>query len=118
VEGGPLGLTPTLALTLVQALTLTLTLALALTLTLTLALALAVWKAGSVVETIWNVRANHGGGYQYRLCPLQAANPNPNPNPSPSPSPNPNTLTLTLTPTDCARCRPSSLKRASRRALV
>ena len=32
----------------------------------------AVWKAGSVVETIWSIRANHGGGYQYRLCPLQA----------------------------------------------
>ena len=106
MEGGPLGLAPTLTLTLVQALTLALT------------LALTVWKAGSVVETIWNVRANHGGGYQYRLCPLQAANPDPNPNPSPSPSPNPNTLTLSLTRTDCARCRPSSLRRASRRALV
>jgi len=30
----------------------------------------AVWRAGSVVETMWAVRANHGGGYQYRLCPL------------------------------------------------
>jgi len=30
----------------------------------------AVWKAGSTVEAIWNVRANHGGGYIYRLCPL------------------------------------------------
>jgi len=29
----------------------------------------AVWKAGSVVETRWSIRANHGGGYQYRLCP-------------------------------------------------
>ena len=27
-----------------------------------------VWKAGATVETIWSVRANHGGGYQYRLC--------------------------------------------------
>ena len=26
----------------------------------------AVWRASSVVETIWNVRANHGGGYQCR----------------------------------------------------
>ena len=26
----------------------------------------AVWKAGSVVETMWSLRANHGGGYQYR----------------------------------------------------
>ena len=30
----------------------------------------AVWKAGSVVETRWSVRANHGGGWQFRLCPL------------------------------------------------
>lgn len=29
-----------------------------------------VWKAGETVETKWNIRANHGGGYQYRLCPL------------------------------------------------
>eukprot|EP01079_Euglenida_sp_SAG-EU17-18_P004565 gene4565-829_t len=29
-----------------------------------------VWKAGSNVTTGWSVRANHGGGYQYRLCPL------------------------------------------------
>jgi len=29
-----------------------------------------VWEAGSVVETRTNFRANHGGGYQYRLCPL------------------------------------------------
>eukprot|EP00051_Salpingoeca_urceolata_P005916 m.78800 g.78800 ORF g.78800 m.78800 type:complete len:112 (+) comp14598_c0_seq5:73-408(+) len=28
-----------------------------------------VWKAGDVVETAWSIRANHGGGYQYRLCP-------------------------------------------------
>jgi len=27
-----------------------------------------VWKAGSTVETKWSIRANHGGGYQYRLC--------------------------------------------------
>lgn len=32
----------------------------------------AVWKAGSVVETMWSLRANHGGGYQYRLCPLSS----------------------------------------------
>lgn len=31
----------------------------------------AVWKVGSTVETMWNVRANHGGGFQYRLCPLE-----------------------------------------------
>uniref|UniRef100_A0A7S4B7Q2 Chitin-binding type-4 domain-containing protein n=1 Tax=Chrysotila carterae TaxID=13221 RepID=A0A7S4B7Q2_CHRCT len=27
------------------------------------------WKAGGVVEVAWGIRANHGGGYQYRLCP-------------------------------------------------
>lgn len=29
-----------------------------------------VWHAGSVVKTAWTINANHGGGYQYRLCPL------------------------------------------------
>ena len=24
-----------------------------------------------VIETLWSIRANHGGGYQYRLCPLE-----------------------------------------------
>ena len=32
----------------------------------------AVWKVGSTVETMWSLRANHGGGYQYRLCPLNS----------------------------------------------
>merc|ERR1711920_423377 len=32
----------------------------------------AVWKAGSIVEAKWSLRANHGGGYQYRLCPLNS----------------------------------------------
>jgi len=32
----------------------------------------AVWKAGSTVTTSWSIRANHGGGYQYRLCPLHS----------------------------------------------
>jgi len=27
-----------------------------------------VWKAGDIVEVAWAVRANHGGGYSYRLC--------------------------------------------------
>merc|ERR1719401_599147 len=31
-----------------------------------------VWKAGSIVETMTSFRANHGGGYQYRLCPLES----------------------------------------------
>merc|ERR1712232_1152759 len=26
------------------------------------------WTAGSVVEVGWGIRANHGGGYSYRLC--------------------------------------------------
>lgn len=29
-----------------------------------------VWEAGSVVEAMQSIRSNHGGGYQYRLCPL------------------------------------------------
>lgn len=33
----------------------------------------AQWKAGSVVEVAWAIYANHGGGYQYRLCPLPAS---------------------------------------------
>ena len=28
-----------------------------------------VWTAGSAVEVSWGIRFNHGGGYQYRLCP-------------------------------------------------
>jgi len=31
-----------------------------------------VWKVGSIVETQWAMIANHGGGYQYRLCPKNA----------------------------------------------
>merc|ERR1719352_1689402 len=27
------------------------------------------WQAGTWVEVAWGVRYNHGGGYQYRLCP-------------------------------------------------
>ena len=30
-----------------------------------------VWKAGDEVEAVWSVLANHGGGYQYRLCPSE-----------------------------------------------
>jgi len=29
----------------------------------------AVWTAGSEAEVSWGIRYNHGGGYQYRLCP-------------------------------------------------
>lgn len=29
----------------------------------------ATWKRGSTVEVAWALQANHGGGYQYRLCP-------------------------------------------------
>lgn len=28
-----------------------------------------VWKAGTIQEVSWGIAANHGGGYQYRLCP-------------------------------------------------
>jgi hypothetical protein len=31
-----------------------------------------VWAAGDTVEVAWGVRANHGGGYQYRICPTSA----------------------------------------------
>eukprot|EP00435_Cladocopium_sp_Y103_P004983 s109_g1.t1 len=27
------------------------------------------WVAGTTVEVAWGIAANHGGGYQYRLCP-------------------------------------------------
>lgn len=30
-----------------------------------------VWQAGSAAEVGWSIRANHGGGYQYRLCPAE-----------------------------------------------
>ena len=29
----------------------------------------AVWTAGSTVEVAWAIRFNHGGGYQFRICP-------------------------------------------------
>jgi len=29
----------------------------------------AVWQAGNTAEISWSLLANHGGGYQYRLCP-------------------------------------------------
>ncbi|CAE7354429.1 unnamed protein product [Symbiodinium sp. CCMP2592] len=28
-----------------------------------------VWQPGAEVEVAWGIAANHGGGYQYRLCP-------------------------------------------------
>jgi hypothetical protein len=31
-----------------------------------------VWKAGDSVEVAWTVKASHGGGYQYRLCPANS----------------------------------------------
>ena len=27
-----------------------------------------VWRAGGVATAKWSIRANHGGGYSYRLC--------------------------------------------------
>lgn len=29
------------------------------------------WKRGEIVEAGWSLWSNHGGGYQYRLCPLE-----------------------------------------------
>lgn len=31
-----------------------------------------VWKAGGEAEVAWAVKFNHGGGYQYRLCPADS----------------------------------------------
>lgn len=31
------------------------------------------WTAGEEAEVIWQITANHGGGYQYRLCPADQA---------------------------------------------
>ena len=31
-----------------------------------------VWQAGSTVETMTSFRTIHGGGYQFRLCPLES----------------------------------------------
>merc|ERR1711904_85670 len=28
-----------------------------------------VWKIGEAVDAAWTIVANHGGGYQYRICP-------------------------------------------------
>jgi len=30
------------------------------------------WTAGSAVQVAWGMRFNHGGGYQYRLCPADS----------------------------------------------
>eukprot|EP00937_MAST-01D_sp_MAST-1D-sp2_P006255 g6255.t1 len=32
-----------------------------------------VWRRGSIATTKWSIRANHGGGYQYRLCKADRA---------------------------------------------
>lgn len=32
-----------------------------------------VWIAGTTAEVAWGITANHGGGYQYRLCPANSA---------------------------------------------
>ena len=31
----------------------------------------ANWTVGSTPRVAWGMRFNHGGGYQYRLCPLE-----------------------------------------------
>lgn len=33
---------------------------------------MASWKAGSSVVVSWGMRYNHGGGYQYRIAPLES----------------------------------------------
>ena len=30
-----------------------------------------VWKAGALAEVSFYIKTNHGGGYQFRLCPLE-----------------------------------------------
>jgi hypothetical protein len=30
------------------------------------------WKVGDAVDVAWAITANHGGGYQYRICPKNA----------------------------------------------
>ena len=32
---------------------------------------IANWTAGSTPRVAWGMRFNHGGGYQYRLCPIE-----------------------------------------------
>ncbi len=32
----------------------------------------ATWKAGGSYEVGWTVAANHGGGYAYRMAPLDS----------------------------------------------
>mmetsp|Transcript_36163 Transcript_36163/g.61135 ORF Transcript_36163/g.61135 Transcript_36163/m.61135 type:complete len:342 (-) Transcript_36163:207-1232(-) len=32
----------------------------------------STYRSGSVIETVWGISANHGGGYSYRLCRLPA----------------------------------------------
>jgi lytic starch monooxygenase len=31
----------------------------------------AVWRVGGEATVVWQIGANHGGGYAYRLCPLE-----------------------------------------------
>jgi len=30
----------------------------------------STWTLGGEAEVVWQIHANHGGGYQYRLCPI------------------------------------------------
>ena len=32
-----------------------------------------LWKAGGVAEVAWSIKANHGGGYSYRIAPLNSS---------------------------------------------
>lgn len=31
-----------------------------------------IWRVGDAVDAAWAITANHGGGYQYRICPKDA----------------------------------------------
>jgi len=33
---------------------------------------ITTWKAGAVVEASWTLIVNHGGGYQFRVCPIRS----------------------------------------------
>ena len=45
-------------------------------------------------QVIWQITANHGGGYQYRLCPAGQVSLTPDPGPYLKPGPNPDSSAL------------------------
>ena len=36
---------------------------------------MAKWTRGEVIEASWSIWSNHGGGYQYRICPSDGSIP-------------------------------------------